>query len=45
MKKLGDLRLVPGMPAEVHITTGDRTAFTYFAKPLSDQFARAFKER
>jgi HlyD family secretion protein len=44
-KKLGDLRLVPGMPAEVHITTGDRTAFTYFAKPLSDQFARAFKER
>ncbi|HEX2839998.1 HlyD family type I secretion periplasmic adaptor subunit [Hyphomicrobium sp.] len=44
-KKLGNLRLVPGMPAEVHITTGERTALTYFTKPLSDQFSRAFKER
>lgn len=44
-KKLGDLKLVPGMPAEVHVTTGERTALTYFTKPLTDQFARAFRER
>lgn len=45
LAKLGTLRLVPGMPAEVHITTSERTALTYFTKPLSDQFSRAFKER
>jgi HlyD family secretion protein len=39
------LALVPGMPAEVHIRTGDRTAMSYFLKPLADQFARAFTER
>jgi HlyD family secretion protein len=39
------LRLVPGMPAEVHIRTGERTALSYFLKPLRDQFARAFTER
>ncbi|MDQ8698206.1 HlyD family type I secretion periplasmic adaptor subunit [Hyphomicrobium sp. LHD-15] len=44
-EKLGDLKLIPGMPAEVHIATGDRTALTYFSKPLTDQFARAFRER
>jgi HlyD family secretion protein len=44
-KKMADLKLIPGMPAEAHIKTGDRTAFTYFTKPLSDQFARAFRER
>ena len=43
--KLGALRLVAGMPAEVHVTTGERTAFTYFTKPLTDQFARSFRER
>ncbi|WP_295559315.1 HlyD family type I secretion periplasmic adaptor subunit [uncultured Hyphomicrobium sp.] len=45
LKKLRDLKLMPGMPAEVHITTGERTALTYFTKPLTDQFARAFRER
>jgi HlyD family secretion protein len=37
--------LVPGMPAEVHIRTGERTALSYFLKPLGDQFIRAFTER
>jgi len=45
LKRLGALRLVPGMPAEVHIRTAERTALSYFVKPLSDQFARAFRER
>ena len=45
VEKLGALKLVPGMPAEVHITTAERTALTYFTKPLTDQFSRAFRER
>jgi HlyD family secretion protein len=45
MSKLTELKLVPGMPAEVQITTAARTALSYLVKPLSDQFAKAFKER
>ena len=45
MQKLKGLTLLPGMPAEVHIKTSDRTAFSYFFKPVVDQFARAFRER
>ncbi len=45
LKRVGGVRLVPGMPAEVQIKTGYRTAWSYLAKPLEDQFARAFKER
>jgi HlyD family secretion protein len=44
-KRLGKVRLVPGMPAEVHVRTEERTALSYFIKPLQDQIARAFKER
>jgi HlyD family secretion protein len=33
------------MPVEGFIATGDRTAISYLVKPLSDQFARAFRER
>ncbi len=39
-----DLVLVPGMPAEVLINTGDRTFFQYLMKPLSNIFARSFNE-
>ncbi len=42
---LGRLKLVPGMPAEVHVQTGERTALSYFVKPLTDQIARAFQEQ
>lgn len=42
--KLGG-RLLPGMPVEAQIRTTERTAMSYLMKPLSDQFARAFKER
>lgn len=44
LSKLGDLTLVPGMPAEAMIQTGERTALSYFVKPLSDQINRAFRE-
>jgi membrane fusion protein, type I secretion system len=46
LTQLGDhLRLIPGMPAEVHIRTSDRTALSYLVKPLRDQFVKAFKEQ
>jgi membrane fusion protein, type I secretion system len=45
LKRLENHKLVPGMPAEVHIRTQDRTALSYLLKPLQDQFAKAFKER
>ena len=44
LAKLGGLALVPGMPAEAMIRTGERTALSYLVKPLSDQIARAFRE-
>jgi epimerase transport system membrane fusion protein len=43
-KKLGDLQLLPGMPAEVLIKTGERTLFQYLAQPVTNFFARSFIE-
>ncbi len=37
-------RLLPGMPAEVYIQTGERGVWSYLMKPLTDQLARAFRE-
>jgi HlyD family secretion protein len=39
-----DAALVPGMPVETFTQTEERTALTYFTKPLADQFERAFRE-
>lgn len=38
------ITLTPGMPAQVLIVTGERTAFDYLISPLADRFASAFKE-
>ena len=43
-RTVGELKLVPGMPVEVFISTGDRTLLSYLAKPFTDQMARAFRE-
>ncbi|AMN39761.1 HlyD family type I secretion periplasmic adaptor subunit [Rhodoplanes sp. Z2-YC6860] len=43
--KLGNAKLVPGMPVEMFAKTYDRTVLSYFVKPLHDQAARAFRER
>jgi HlyD family secretion protein len=45
LKKLGSLKLMPGMPAEAFIVTGERTPLQYLLKPLRDQIAHAFRER
>jgi epimerase transport system membrane fusion protein len=41
---LGDLALVPGMPAEVFIATGSRTFLQYLMKPITNALARSFRE-
>lgn len=41
-KDLGDLQLLPGMPAEVLIKTAERTLFDYLVEPATDAFAHAF---
>jgi HlyD family secretion protein len=43
--RLGDVKLIPGMPAEAFVQTGDRTMLSYLIKPLSDQLMRAFREK
>ncbi|MEM7619049.1 MAG: HlyD family type I secretion periplasmic adaptor subunit [Pseudomonadota bacterium] len=45
LKRLGNRKLIPGMPAEVFIKTGQRTALSYLLKPLSDQMMRSFREQ
>ena len=44
-RRLGDLQLVPGMPAEVFMLTGKRTMMSYLLKPITEQMQRAFVER
>lgn len=39
-----EMKLRPGMPAEIFIETGSRSMLSYITKPLRDQFARAFRD-
>ena len=43
-QKLGDIKLSAGMPADVLIKTGERTALDYLLKPMTDAFARGLNE-
>ena len=43
--RLGDAKLIPGMPVEAFVQTGDRTMLSYLVKPLRDQLMRAFREK
>ena len=45
LSRLGNSKLVPGMPVECFIQTGKRTAISYLLKPLRDQLKRTFRER
>jgi HlyD family secretion protein len=45
LERLGDVKLLPGMPVEAFVQTGERTMFSYLMKPLHDQFVRAFREK
>ncbi|MGB0696581.1 MAG: HlyD family type I secretion periplasmic adaptor subunit [Rhodospirillaceae bacterium] len=39
-----DVRLLPGMPAEAMILTGERTALDYLLRPLTDILRRGMRE-
>jgi HlyD family type I secretion membrane fusion protein len=42
--EIGGFQPQPGMPAEVYITTADRTFFEYLMQPIKDSMSRAFRE-
>lgn len=42
--RLGDKRLVPGMPAEAHLKTTERSVGSFLMKPIADQARRAMRE-
>jgi protease secretion system membrane fusion protein len=44
LRKLGENHIQPGMPVEVIVKAGERTFMSYLLKPLTDRFARSFKE-
>jgi HlyD family secretion protein len=45
LRRLGEVKLVSGMPVEAFIQTDERTVISYLVKPVNDQMARAFREK
>ena len=45
LKDAGNLKLYPGMAAQVSISTKSRTAFDYFIGPFRERAGKAFHER
>ena len=43
LRRLEGLKLVPGMPVEAFIQTGERSLLSFITKPLLDQINRAFR--
>lgn len=43
-EQVASLELVPGMPADLFVNTGERTALSYLTQPLRDRLARTFIE-
>jgi HlyD family secretion protein len=43
--RLSGRSIVPGMPVEVFVQTGERSLVSYLLKPLTDQFQRALREK
>lgn len=43
-REFDQVRLLPGMPVEVFVETGERTFLNYLLGPITETFARAFRE-
>jgi HlyD family secretion protein len=41
---LGPVTLIPGMPVEAFLQTGERSVLAYLTEPLRQQISRAFRE-
>ncbi|HEX9857167.1 MAG TPA: HlyD family type I secretion periplasmic adaptor subunit [Paracoccaceae bacterium] len=44
LARLGNVELIPGMPVEAFLQTGERSVMSYLTKPLMDQLQRAFRD-
>ena len=44
LSRLKDHEILPGMPIEAFLQTGERTVLSYLTRPLSDQLRRAFRD-
>jgi HlyD family type I secretion membrane fusion protein len=44
IEKLGAFNLLPGMPAEIFVKTGERSPLAYLTQPLRDSMSRAWRE-
>jgi HlyD family type I secretion membrane fusion protein len=44
LAQLKDVKLLPGMPVQAFLQTGERSALSYLIKPVSDQISNAFRE-
>lgn len=40
-----DAKLLPGLPVEVALETGQRTALSYFTEPITDVFRKGMREK
>ncbi|HEV2562468.1 MAG TPA: HlyD family type I secretion periplasmic adaptor subunit [Rhizomicrobium sp.] len=45
LKDYPDARLIPGLPVEVALDTGSRTALDYFVEPITDVLRRGMREK
>jgi len=44
LARLDGQEILPGMPIEAFLQTGERTVISYLTRPLSDQLRRAFRD-
>lgn len=44
IRRLGGMPVLPGMPVEAFIKTGDRRVFEMLLKPITDQLMRAYRQ-
>lgn len=45
LARLGDVEILPGLPVEAYLQTGDRSVMSYLLAPMSQQLRRAFREQ
>ncbi|HWD29001.1 MAG TPA: HlyD family type I secretion periplasmic adaptor subunit [Rhizomicrobium sp.] len=45
LKDYPNAKLIPGLPVEVALDTGSRTALEYFMEPISDVFRKGMREK
>lgn len=44
LERLGDANLMPGMPVEAYLETGDRSVLSYLLRPVTNHLRRAMRE-